>query len=91
MAKQHLYTRVPAKLSMFKKELSYDTFAVSKGINEAYIKENLQKLCDYRQSPNEKDYILNDSMPNIYMSYFSRKTGELIQTCIIFLPNDFTG
>ena len=91
MAKQHLYTRVPAKLSMFKKELSYDTFAVSKGINEAYIKENLQKLCDYRQSPNEKDYILNDSMPNIYMSYFSRKTGELIQTCISFLPNDFTG
>lgn len=91
MAKQQLYTRVPAKLSMFKKELSYDTFAVSKGINEAYIKENLQKLCDYRQSPNEKEYILNDSMPNIYMSYFSRKTGELIQTCISFLPNDFTG
>ena len=95
MAKQHLYAKVPAKLSMFKKELSYDTFAVTSGINEAYIKDNILKLCEYNKNykytDSEKKLILDEKMPPVYMSYFSRKTGELIQSCISFLSEDFTG
>ncbi|MBR2370739.1 MAG: hypothetical protein IKA82_01835 [Clostridia bacterium] len=95
MAKQHLYAKVPAKLSLYKKELSYDTFAVSSGINELYIKENILKLCEYNKNYKytdaEKQLILDDRMPPVYMSYFSKKTGELIQSCVSFLSEDFTG
>lgn len=95
MAKQHLYAKVPAKLSLYKKELSYDTFAVSKGINELYIKDNILKLCEYNKNykytDTEKQLILEDRMPPVYMSCFSKKTGELIQSCVSFLPEDFTG
>ena len=44
MALQHLYSRVPARASMFNKADGYDTFACSDGLTREFIERELSVL-----------------------------------------------
>lgn len=90
MARQHLYSRVPAKNSMFAKTDGYDTFACSEGISREFIEKELAPVYDNKPTKNEADLIRNGMLPPVYFQTFC-KTGEVVQSCMSFIPKDYTG
>ena len=90
MAKQHLYARVPAKLSMFNKTDGYDTFACSAGITEEFAVKELSYVCDIKLNPDVADDIRSGKLSPVY-SQFSTRDGMLVQSCVTYLPLDYSG
>ena len=57
MAYQHFYSRVPARLSMYEKTDSFDTFAKSEVIDQKFINDNLLPFCNIKLTTNEMNLI----------------------------------
>ena len=66
MALQHLYSRVPARASMFNKADGYDTFACSDGLTREFIERELSVVYDYKPSAAETALIRNGELPPLY-------------------------
>lgn len=90
MALQHFYSRIPARISMFNKSDSYDTFACSDGIGREFIERELSAICDYKPSASETALIRRAALPPIYAQTLARN-GEFMQCAIGFIPSDYTG
>ncbi|MDD4124116.1 MAG: hypothetical protein PHW77_00085 [Eubacteriales bacterium] len=91
MALQHFFSRVPARMSMFRKCDSFDTFAKSKELTKEYINGNLTKICEYKPTEEELDFILQDKLPPVYCACFGRDGEDLIQSKFSFVSSDYTG
>ena len=46
MAKQHFYSRVPARASMYNRCDGFDTFAHSEGLEQSFVQEELAAVCE---------------------------------------------
>ena len=56
MAKQHFYSRVPARISMYNRADSFDTFAHSEGLDREFIERELAPVYENKLNKNvEKD------------------------------------
>lgn len=91
MAKQHFYSRIPARLSMFEKTDCFDTFAKSEVIDQKFINDNLLPFCDIKLTANELNLIRDAKFSNAFAQYFSKNGETLIQSAISYIPLDFTG
>lgn len=89
MAYQHFFSRVPAKVSMFEKADSFDTFAKSEAITKEYIMQNLMPLCNLRLSNAELNMIRDGNFSYSYCQ-FQSKQNDLIQSTITYIPLDYT-
>ena len=90
MAKQHFYSRVPARMSIFNRTDSFDTFAYSDGLEREFIEKDLSSLYDNKPSKTDATLIRRGELPPVYCSYFTR-SGVLAQSCVSFLALDYTG
>lgn len=90
MALQHFYTRVPARVSMYDRADGFDTFACSEGISQEFAQKELNAVCDQRLTPADGDAIRAGAMPPVYCRLLT-KTGPAVQSCISYLPLDYTG
>ncbi len=90
MAQQHLYSRVPARMSAFNRTDGFDTFAYSENITRDFIETELASVYDNKPTKEDAALIVEDKLPPV----FCQKTandGQLIQSCISFLKKDYTG
>lgn len=90
MALQHFYSRVPARMAMWTKCDSFDTFAKSGEITKEYIRANLAKICEFKPTDDELELIMADKLPPVFTSCFG-KSDELIQSKFSFVSSDYTG
>lgn len=90
MALQHLYSRVPAKMSLFNKTDGYDTFAHSEGLSFEMIEKELSDIYDNKPTKNDAILIQNGTLPPLYCQ-FTANDGSLVQGCMSFMPLDYTG
>ena len=90
MALQHFYSRVPARMSIFNRTDSYDTFAYSEELDRTFIEKELSAVYDNKPSKSDAVLIRNGELPPIYCQYFT-KSGVFTQGCISFIPLDYTG
>lgn len=90
MASQQLYSRVPAKMSMFNRSDSFDTFACSADLDREFVEKDLAALCENRPTPQEAALLRTQKIDNGYYQYVT-KEGMLVQSCITYIPTDYTG
>ena len=90
MASQHFYSRVPARVSMFNRTDCFDTFACSSDIDRDFCEKELSNICNIALSVEDVEDIRLGKIPPLY-SQFTAKTGELVQSCMTFLPVDYSG
>ena len=90
MAYQHFYSCVPARVSMFNKVDGYDTFVASDIFTKSYIDDNLSPLLEYRPTKYELPVIRRGKLPPAYCQ-FKGKQGQIIQSCVSYIPSDYTG
>lgn len=90
MAKQHFYSRVPARVSMYNRSDGFDTFAHSKGLERDFVQRDLSFIYENKLAKNDLEAVRKGMMPMVY-SQCCLKTGELVQSCITYLPRDYTG
>lgn len=90
MAKQHFYSRVPARVSMYNRSDGFDTFAHSKGLERDFVQRDLSFIYENKLAKNDLEAVRKGIMPTVYSQY-CLKTGELVQSCITYLPRDYTG
>lgn len=90
MAKQHFYSRVPAKMSMFNRADGYDTFAHSKELEREFIKKELAAVYENKLSKNDIEAVRTGKMPRVY-SQTCLRSGDVVQACVTYLPRDYTG
>lgn len=90
MALQHFYSRVPARMSMFHKADGYDTFACSAGLDQSFIERELLPVCEDRLPASEADLARRGKLTPVYVQ-FCTSDGRLVQSCISYLPLDYTG
>lgn len=91
MAYQHFYSRVPARLSMYEKTDSFDTFAKSEVIDQKFINDNLLPFCNIKLTTNEMNLIRDGKFSTSFAQYLSKNGEKLIQSAISYIPLDFTG
>lgn len=90
MALQHFYTRVPARVSMYDRTDGFDTFACSEGVSQELAQKELNAVCDQKLTPADGDAIRAGAMPPVYCRLLTR-VGPAVQSCISYLPLDYTG
>ena len=90
MAKQHLYSRVPAKVSMYNRSDGFDTFAHSEGLSREFIERELSAVYENKLSKNDAEAVRKGLMPKVYSQCVLR-SGDFTQTAITYLPLDYTG
>ena len=65
MAEQHFYSRVPAKVSMYNKYDSFDTFAHSAGLTREFVERDLALVYADKLSKNEVALVPSDSKAEV--------------------------
>lgn len=90
MIKQHFYSRVPSRVAMLYKMNGFDTFACSKDITDAIIEKDLSVVLEQKLTPSELADIRARKRDPIY-AHFMISTGEVVESCISFLENDYSG
>ena len=90
MTKQHFYSRVPSKVSIFYKSNGFDTFAMSDGIQQEFIEKELNFILEQKLTAEELSLIRINKLSPVYC-HFATKSGTFIESCISFLNSDYTG
>ena len=90
MAKQHFYSRVPARISLFNRMDGYDTFAHSDGVSREMIENELSSVCQNAPNKEESAYIRANGMPSVYCQ-FAAEDGTVVQSAVSYLKSDYTG
>lgn len=90
MSKQHFYSRVPARMSIFNRADGFDTFAYSEGLEREFIEKDLSAIYDNKPSNNDAALIRSGKLAPVYCQNYT-KSGVLTQGCLSFLPLDYTG
>ena len=90
MAKQHFYSRVPARASMYNRTDGFDTFAHSEGLERSFVEKEMAPVYENKLTKNDMDAVRLGQMPVVY-SQSVLKTGQVVQSCVSYLPKDYTG
>lgn len=90
MAKQHFYSRVPARVSMFNRTDGFDTFAHSEGLQREFIERELSAVYENKLGKNDVEAVRKGQMPLVY-SQCRLRSGSVVQSCVRYLPKDYTG
>ncbi len=90
MAQQHLYSRVPARMSAFNKTDGFDTFAYSENITRSFIETELASVYDNKPTKEDAVLINDGKLPPVYCQKMT-DDGQFIQSCISFQQKDYTG
>lgn len=90
MAKQHFYSRVPARVSMYNRSDGFDTFAHSAGLERDFVQRDLSFVYENKLAKGDLEAVRKGLIPNVY-SQCCLRTGQLIQNCITYLQRDYTG
>lgn len=90
MALQHFYSRIPARVSMYNRADSFDTFAHSDGLDREFIERELSVMYDGKLGKNDMTAVRKGEIPPVY-SQCCLRSGKTVQTCITYLPLDYTG
>ena len=90
MASQQLYSRVPAKMSMYNRTDSFDTFACSADLDREFIEKDLAPFCENKPSPQEAALLRTQKIDNGYYQYVT-KEGIMVQSSIAYIAKDYTG
>ena len=90
MSHQHLYSRVPARVSLFNKRDGFDTFALSAGLDPRFVLGELSCMYADKLSIHDPARIRRGEIPVIY-SQAPLPGGVIAQTAISYIPTDFTG
>lgn len=89
MAEQHFYSRVPARISMYNKYDSFDTFAHSAGLTREFIERDLALVYADKLNKNDVALVRRGEIAPVYYQCLV-KNGSLVQGCITYLPLDYT-
>ncbi len=90
MAKQHFYSRVPAKGSLYNRSDGFDTFAQSEGLSREFVERELSAVYENKLGKQDAEAVRTGKMPVVY-SQCCLRSGQLVQSCISYLPKDYTG
>lgn len=90
MAHQHFYSRVPARVSMYNKFDSFDTFAHSRELSRDFIERELSLVYADKLSKNDMPAVRKGEIKPVYYQC-NLKSGKFVQGCITYLPLDYTG
>lgn len=90
MAKQHFYSRVPAKMSMYNRSDSYDTYAHSQGLEREFIEKDLAGVYTLKLSKADLEAARQGVLPRVY-SQSCLRSGDTVQSCVTYLSRDYTG
>lgn len=90
MAKQHFYSRVPAKMSMYNRVDSYDTYAHSQGLEREFVEKELAGVYTIKLSKVDLDAARMGLLPRVY-SQSCLRSGDTVQACVTYLSRDYTG
>jgi hypothetical protein len=90
LIQQQMYTR--ERCGIFHATDGYDTIAISKGLDQAFVKKYLHPFCMYHapktlMERGEKDASLYPKA----VTFFQPETGHLVVGQAVFVPADFTG
>lgn len=90
MASQQLYSRVPAKMSMYNRSDSFDTFACSADLDRDFVERDLAPFCENKPSQQEAALLRTQKIDNGYYQFVT-KDGIMVQSSIAYIPVDYTG
>ena len=90
MAKQHFYSRVPARGSLYNRSDGFDTFAHSQGLSREFVERELSAVYENKLTKQDAEAVRTGRMPAVY-SQSCLKSGQLVQSCVSYLPKDYTG
>ncbi|MBQ8302618.1 MAG: hypothetical protein IJX97_03600 [Clostridia bacterium] len=90
MSRQHFYSRVPARVSLYNKRDGFDTFAMSEGLSKEFVLGELSTLYANKLNIHDPVRVRRGEIPTVY-SRMGLSDGRLAQTAIRYLPTDFTG
>jgi hypothetical protein len=90
MAKQHFYSRVPARGSLFNRSDGFDTFAQSEGLSREFVERELSAVYENKLGKQDAEAVRTGKMPVVY-SQCCLRSGQLVQSCVTYLPKDYTG
>lgn len=90
MASQQLYSRVPAKMSMYNRSDSFDTFACSADLDREFVEKDLAPFCENKPSQQEAALLRTQKLENGYYQFVT-KDGIMVQSSIAYIPMDYTG
>ena len=88
--KQHFYSRVPSRISMYYKSNGFDTFVCSENVDREFVEKDLAILLEQRLSPEELSLLRNQKLAPVYC-HFSTKDEVFVESCVSFLNSDYTG
>ena len=89
MAHQHFYSRVPARVSLYNKIDSFDTFAHSAGLSKEFILDELACVYSDKLDIYDSMKLRRGEIPTVY-SQLTLPSGKTAHTAIGYLPLDFT-
>ncbi len=90
MSYQHLYSRVPARVSLFNKRDGFDTFAHSSELSPSLILGELSLVYLNRLDIYDPLRIRRGELSPVY-SQIRLPSGMMAQTAVSYAPVDFTG
>ena len=90
MARQHFYSRVPARVSLYNKCDGFDTFAKSASIPGELVMGELATMYKDKLDIHNLIRVRRGEIPTVY-SQARLSDGDIVQTTIKYLPTDFTG
>ena len=90
MARQHFYSRVPARVSLYNRCDGFDTFIKSGDLSDGLVRGELRVMYDEKLNIHDPVKVRRGEIPTVY-SQMKLESGEVAQTTIKYLPTDFTG
>ena len=90
MSYQHLYSRVPARVSLYNKRDGFDTFAHSSELDAAFIRGELSAAYAEKLNIHDPLRVRRGEIPVVY-SQMPLSSGRVAHTAISYNPVDFTG
>jgi hypothetical protein len=75
---------------MFNRTDSFDTFACSADLDRDFVEKDLAPFCDNKPSQQEAAALRTQKLDNGYYQLVT-KEGMMVQSCIAYLPTDYTG
>lgn len=90
MSQQHFYSRVPARVSLYNKIDSFDTFAQSAGLERSFVLGELSRVYADKLRIHDPLRVRRGEIPTVYTQAML-PSGEVVQTAVTYQPYDFTG
>ena len=90
MSYQHFYSRVPARVSLYNRIDSFDTFAHSAGLDKSFILGEMSGIYADKLDIHDSTRVRRGEIPTVY-SQIMLPSGRVVQSAVTYLPFDFTG